>query len=100
MTPMSFGEALVDPTGQSIRVNEARLAPRPDTLTGLQIALVDNGKTNAVNVLSQVAAELKRSHRISSAAVYVKRIFSAPVEEDQIRQISNDCNIAIAGVGD
>ena len=51
-------EHLLDPTGIADHAADTTLAPRPATLRGLTIGLLDNTKPNAANLLRHVATEL------------------------------------------
>ena len=49
-------EPLLDPTGDSERTTNTTLAPRPQSLKGLTVGLLDNAKPNAALVLQTMAA--------------------------------------------
>ena len=93
-------ERLLDPTGDEDRTVDVTLAPRLRSLRGLTVALVDNTKTNATLLLTEVAKELQRSHGLRTWVVYAKSYFGTPVEESLIQQILHNCDFAVAGIGD
>jgi hypothetical protein len=97
---------LLDPTGKQ-RTAGGRgtfagqgLASRPATLDGLRLALLENTKTNAVQLLNEVAAELGRRYALASVTVYRKPSLTTPVAEDQLQEVARNSDVAIAGVGD
>jgi hypothetical protein len=93
-------EPLLDPTGDGDGHEDTRLAPRPGSLTGLRVGLLDNTKPNAAVLLAAVADELRRGWGVRSSAVYAKGYFGTPVEKSQILQILENCDFVVAGIGD
>jgi hypothetical protein len=93
-------ERLLDPTGDDLRETDTTLAPRPESLRGMTVALLSNDKPNAGVLLEEVAEELKRAHGIRASVMYSKSYFGTPVEESLIQQILHNCDFAVAGIGD
>ena len=93
---MTHREAILDPTGQSDAARVATLAPRVGDLAGL----LDNAKPNAALVLETIAAQLRAQHHVGEVTTYTKSYFGTPVEEDRAREIAENCEAVIAGVGD
>lgn len=97
---MTHREAILDPTGQSDAARVATLAPRVGDLAGLRLGLLDNAKPNAALVLETIAAQLRAQHHVGEVTTYTKSYFGTPVEEDRAREIAENCEAVIAGVGD
>lgn len=97
---MAGREPLLDPTGDSGRAAELTLAPRLHSLRGLTAGLLDNAKPNAAVLLSEIGAELRRTHGVRDAVMFTKGYFGTPVEESQIQRILHSCDFVIAGIGD
>ncbi|HEY7487516.1 MAG TPA: hypothetical protein VH912_23885 [Streptosporangiaceae bacterium] len=97
---MAQRERLLDPTGDSERTTDITLAPRPRSLRGLTVGLLENAKTNAAFLLTEVARQLQEAHDIRTWVVYTKSYFGTPVEESLIQQILKNCDFAVAGIGD
>jgi hypothetical protein len=93
-------EPLLDPTGDGDGRADTRLAPRLHSLSGLRVGLLDNTKPNASVLLGVVADELRRDWGVRSSTVYVKGYFGTPVEESQVREITENCDFVVAGIGD
>jgi hypothetical protein len=93
-------ERLLDPTGDDDRATDTTLAPRPGSLRGLTVGLLENTKPNAAALLSAVAAELKRRHGVRASILYTKSYFGTPTEESLIQRILHNCDFAVAGIGD
>ena len=97
---MAEREKVLDPTGGSERGTDTTLAPRPRSLEGLTVGLVDNGKPNSTMLLTTVAKELQRAHGLRTWVIFNKSYFGTPVEESLIQQILNNCDFAVAAIGD
>lgn len=97
---MAGRERLLDPTGDSDRTADTTLSPRLRQVRGLTVGLLENTKPNAALLLSNVARELQRTHGLRAAVMYTKSYFGMPTEESLIQQILQNCDFAVAGVGD
>ena len=93
-------ELLLDPTADAGAAGDDRLAPRPRTLRGARVGLLDNTKPNASVLLAEVARQLRRDHDVGEVTTYVKGYFGTPVEESQIQQMLKNCDFVVAGIGD
>lgn len=97
---MAGRERLLDPTGDSDRTADTTLSPRLRSVRGLTVGLLENAKPNAAVLLSNVARELQRRHGLRAAIMYTKSYFGTPTEESLIQQILQNCDFAVAGIGD
>lgn len=97
---MHVREKLLDPTGGGDQATDVTLAPRPRSLEGLTVALLDNGKANAAALLADVAEELKRAHGVRTAVTFTKSYFGTPVEQSLVQKILHNSDFAVAGIGD
>jgi hypothetical protein len=98
---MSTREALLDPTGDSERDTNTTLAqPRPQSLRGLTVGLLDNGKPNGKTILDAVGRELTRHYGVREVRMFTKGYFGTPVEESVVNQMLHNCDFAVAGIGD
>lgn len=93
-----FGMNLLDPT-MATEEDAIDFVPRPASLHGLRIGLVDNTKKNAEQVLRSVAKRLGTVHSMTVAAL-VHKPQRAPVEDAQIAELKGKADFVIAGVGD
>jgi hypothetical protein len=93
-------ERLLDPTGLDERPADTTLAPRPASLLGLTVGLLENTKPNASVLLSHVGRELQREHGVQTAVMFAKSYFGTPVEESLIQRILHNCDFVVAGIGD
>ena len=100
VTGLGQRERLLDPTGGDDDSVDTHLAPRLASLSGLRVGLLDNAKPNAAVVLAAIATELRRDFGVRSSTAYTKSYFGTPVEESLIRQILDNCDFVVAGIGD
>lgn len=91
---------LLDPTGDSERTTDLTLAPRPRSLRGLTVGLVENTKPNSGVVLTEVGRQLQEAYGVRARVLYAKGYFGTPVEESVIQRILKECDFAVAGIGD
>lgn len=79
---------------------EMQLAPRPASLQGLRIGLVENTKYNSSALLLRIAAILEKDYGAKSHLLRSKRTSGAPVDEKTIEEFKTAVDVAIAGIGD
>ncbi|MGO2110929.1 MAG: UGSC family (seleno)protein [Pseudoclavibacter sp.] len=97
---MASPEVLLDPTGMDERTADHTLAPRPTSLRGATIALVDNTKPNATALLNAIADELKRRYGVGATPMYTKDYFGTPIRPELLEEVAGDCDAVITAVGD
>jgi hypothetical protein len=93
-------QRVLDPTGEADLQSNTTLAPRPATLEGKTVALLDNGKPNGEVLLAEIGEYLKKHHGVRDTVPYTKGYFGTPVEQTQIEQILATCDFAVAAIGD
>lgn len=94
-------EPLIDPTGDGDRGTNTSLAqPRPQSLAGLTVGLLENAKPNATVLLEAVARELKDKYGVREVRMFAKGYFGTPVEESVVQQMLHNCDFAVAAIGD
>ena len=93
-------EPLLDPTGESGRDTNTTLAPRPQSLKGLTVGLLDNTKPNGAVILRAVGRELKERYGVREIRMFTKGYFGTPVEESVVQQMLHNCDFAVAAIGD
>ena len=93
-------EPLLDPTGDSERDTNTTLAPRPQSLKGLTVGLLDNAKPNGAVILRAVGRELKERYGVREFRMFQKGYFGTPVEESVVQQMLHNCDFAVAAIGD
>jgi hypothetical protein len=74
--------------------------PRLVSLRNLRIGLVENTKFNADKLLLKIAAILEQEYGAQSHMIRSTRNAGVPTDEKVIREIADNCDVVIAGVGD
>lgn len=97
---MTIREALLDPTGASDQETNTSLAPRPTSLKGLTVGLLDNAKPNGAVILRAVGRELQEKYGVREFRMFQKGYFGTPVEESVVQQMLHNCDFAVAAIGD
>ena len=77
-----------------------RLAPRPASLTGLRLGLLDNRKGNANVLLERLAQRLAAEQGLGQVVREEKHIFSRPAAPDQLDRLALACDVVITAIGD
>jgi hypothetical protein len=95
---MSAGSIrLYDPTAEP-RTVAARLAPRPASLAGKRLGILDNGKANAGTLMLAVAAILKERYGVAEVVKRDKPVAGPPSPE--ILAVLEQCDVALVGSAD
>ncbi|RKT35739.1 hypothetical protein DEU34_0242 [Microbacterium sp. AG1240] len=94
--------AIIDPTArhQVGASAAAAAAPRPDSLAGLRIGLLENTKRNADGILAALGAELAARNDVESLVHLTKTVFAMPLPVDLVEELINECDVVVVGVGD
>jgi hypothetical protein len=89
---------IIDPLVSNIEREDIRYVPRPRTLHGLRIGLIENTTRNAETVLRMVAERLAAVHGMKTEVV-VHKYQRAALKDDQIAELKGKVDFAIVGVG-
>ncbi len=100
MTIIMTRERILDPTSVERNVHDLRLAPRPKSLRGLRVGLLDNTKANSIPLLEQLAEALRKRYGVGEARLYTKDYFGTPVKPELFAQVVEESDIVLTGVGD
>jgi len=90
---------LFDPT-IPLTAEEIHYAPRPESLTNLRVALVENSKHNSKSILLKIFNLLKNRHHMQLAGIHSKQSAGHKMTEEAIKAFKASADIAIAGIGD
>jgi hypothetical protein len=77
-----------------------RYAPRPTTLQGKKVGLVENTKYNSDKLLLKIGKILEDEYGVTGVLLRRKRNAGVPAHEEIINDIKAECDVVIAGVGD
>ncbi|MCW5603102.1 MAG: hypothetical protein KIT18_00930 [Burkholderiales bacterium] len=90
---------IFDPTTEVAKRSIAYV-PRPESLTGLRIGLVDNTKHNSDQLLLRIAGLLEREHGAKAHVIRKKRSAGAAPHAEIIEEFKANCDVIVAGIGD
>ena len=90
---------ILDPTTPTARQAIA-YAPRPDSLAGKRVALIENTKFNSDRLLQKIGDLLVHEYGAASSRMWRKRNSSVPAHEEIIAEVRKTCDVMVAGVGD
>ncbi len=90
---------VLDPTTGPEPV-KAEMAPRPGTLDGKVLGLLDNSKFNAGRLLDLVAEILAREFKLAGIVKKRKPDASRGAPQEVLDDLAEKCNVAVVGVGD
>src|SRR5215471_7502848 len=93
-------ESILSPEGTS-NSGQYHLAPRRfTTLDGVRVGLLGNSKLNADNVLLAIGDLLNERYALKSVFVRSKPNFGKPAPDDVVKEMVDNSDVVITGVGD
>jgi hypothetical protein len=90
---------IFDPTTE-VAGRRIAYVPRPKSLEGLRVGLVDNTKHNSDQLLERIADILEREHGTKSHVIRRKKSSGAAPHAEIIEEYKASCDVIVAGVGD
>jgi hypothetical protein len=90
---------LMDPTVDAA-TRDFHRAPMLDSLEGLTIGLLTNGKVNADVLVSETAALFVERHGCKVTTMFAKTNASAPAPDGMLDDIAAQCDFLITASGD
>jgi hypothetical protein len=90
---------LLDPTTEAA-TQTITYAPRPASLEGKRVALIENTKFNSDRLLEKIGAILTSEYGAAEARLLHKRNASVPAHEAIIEEVRRTCDVMVAGIGD
>ena len=93
---------ILDPTVQpgEAQAQAIAYAPRPASLQGKRVGLVENTKFNSDRLLQKIGDILKAEYGAAETRMWRKRNSSVPVHEAIIEELRETCDVMVAGIGD
>jgi hypothetical protein len=90
---------IYDPTTE-VNSRKINFVPRPKSLKGLRIGLVDNTKHNSDQLLMRIAGILEKEHGAKSHVIRKKKSAGSAPSPEMIAEYKQNCDVIVAGVGD
>ncbi len=91
---------LVHPQGAKLEPGPFRLSPRPESLAGKTLGLMENRKANSDKVLHELGLLLKEKHNLRDVVYLSKHHASLPPKPEVIQEALQQVDVLITGVGD
>ena len=93
------GQIVFDPRG-AVTAARVRLAPRPATLRGVRLGMLDNSKWNASRLLKRTADALAGDGGPAAVRRYVKDSFSREATDALLDRIAAENDVVVTAIGD
>ena len=93
------GELLYAPDG-AVGPGRDAIAPAPQVLSGLRVAVLDNGKPGAATLLSAAAEHLSRRVGTEFAGVRKKGSAATPCEAELLESLVAEADVFLTGTAD
>jgi hypothetical protein len=90
---------ILDPTVETPKTVIA-FVPRPDSLQGKRIGLIENTKFNSDRLLLKIGEILKAEYGARETRLYRKHNSSVPAHQELIDELTAACDVMVAGIGD
>ena len=91
---------VLDPTVETPTQTAIAYAPRPDSLAGKRIGLIENTKFNSDRLLLKIGDILKVEYGAAEAQIFRKHNPSVPAHQEIIHAVRQTCDVMVAGIGD
>ncbi|MFC1904459.1 hypothetical protein ACFLXT_01640 [Chloroflexota bacterium] len=93
------GLLVLDPTTEPEPM-QATIAVRPHTLDSKVVGLLDNAKPNSDRILDMVGELLAKKYHLARVVKVRKPSATRGAPQEMLDEMAEECNVAIAGVGD
>ncbi|MFQ5849418.1 MAG: hypothetical protein ACE5JU_02375 [Candidatus Binatia bacterium] len=96
---MNKSVRIFDPT-TTPKEQPLHYASRPATLQGKKVGLVDNTKLNSGKLLLKIGKILEEQYGARGLLLRSKRNAGVPAHDEILDELSAECDVMVAGVGD
>jgi len=93
------GFEILDPTVEPRR-QPLTYVPRPDSLKGKRVGLVENTKFNSDKLLQKIGEILKTEYGAAETRMWRKHNSSVPAHDEIIDEAKRGVDAIVAGIGD
>ncbi len=93
------GFEILDPTVEPRR-QALTYVPRPDSLRGKRIGLVENTKFNSDKLLQKIGDILKTEYGAAETKMWRKHNSSVPAHDEILDEAKRGVDVVVAGIGD
>ncbi|HEX7787916.1 MAG TPA: hypothetical protein VF653_16990 [Methylomirabilota bacterium] len=93
------GFDILDPTVEPRR-QPLTYVPRPDSLKGKRIGLVENTKFNSDKLLRKIGDILKTEYGATETRMWRKHNAGVPAHQEILDEAARSVDVVVAGIGD
>jgi hypothetical protein len=90
---------ILDPTVE-VATQPVTFVPRPDSLAGKRIGLVENTKFNSDRLLQKIGDILVAEYGAAGTRLWRKKSSSVPAHDAIVQELRATCDVMVAGIGD
>jgi hypothetical protein len=90
---------VLDPTVEVV-TQPVTFVPRPESLAGRRIGLVENTKFNSDRLLQKIGDVLVAEYGAAGTRMWRKKNSSVPAHEEIVQEVRATCDAMVAGIGD
>jgi hypothetical protein len=90
---------ILDPTTEAAAQSIA-YAPRPASLEGKRVGLIENTKFNSDRLLAKIGDILKAEYGAAETRMWRKHNSSVPAHQEIIEELKRTSDVMVAGIGD
>jgi hypothetical protein len=90
---------ILDPTVEAT-TQPVKFVPRPGSLAGKRVGLVENTKYNSDRLLQKIGDILVADYGAAEARMWRKHNSSVPAHEEIVAELRASCDVMVAGIGD
>ena len=90
---------ILDPTVE-VATQPVTFVPRPYSLAGKRIGLVENTKFNSDRLLQKIGNLLVAEYGAAEARMWRKHNASVPAHDEIVQELRATCDVMVAGIGD
>lgn len=90
---------ILDPTVEAA-TQPMRFVPRPESLAGRRVGLVENTKFNSDRLLQKIGDVLVSEYGAAGTRMWRKHNASVPAHGEIIEELRATCDVMVAGIGD
>lgn len=90
---------VLDPTNEPVRASFQK-ARRPESLKGLILGLIDNGKKNSDYLVKKIGDGLRERHGLGGDILVRKPSPSHAIPEEDAKALAERADLVVAGIGD
>jgi hypothetical protein len=90
---------ILDPTLEAA-AQPIAYRPRPESLAGKRVGLIENTKFNSDRLLLKVGDILKAEYGAAETRLWRKHNASVPAHAEIVEELRQTCDVMVAGIGD